>query len=161
MRLHLWIVLIMTLLAIPAAGKAEEEASGDARILKVLPHLLDQKGRHTLSPSLFERDAYQAHLKDHPEEVSTLRFDVNWRLKIRTDAKLKLRVEVRFGDGDTIKTVRAEAPLRPKKLRRRGWSSVALDKKTFRAGAQLIAWRVTVWDGDKQMASKHSFLWSS
>ena len=31
-----------------------------SKISKVLPHLLDKQGRHTLSPSLLERDAYQA-----------------------------------------------------------------------------------------------------
>ena len=46
-------------------------AHAEAKISKVLPHWLDKKGRHTLSPSLFERDAYQAQLPRQPG--STLR----------------------------------------------------------------------------------------
>src|SRR5258708_11430417 len=74
--------------AVPA-----EAATG--RVIKVLPHLLDLEGRHALSPSLYDRDAYQAHLRQHPSECSGMRFDVQWRSKATADAPLKLRVEVR------------------------------------------------------------------
>lgn len=136
-----------------------EKSESRARILKVLPHLLDTKGKHALSPSLLERDAYQAHLKDHPEEVSTLRFDVNWKLKEKFDDSLELRVEVRFGSGNSIQTLKTKTPLRPKKLRKRGWTSVQLKEKDYDPEFNLIAWRVTVWKGDQQLASQKSFLW--
>ncbi len=68
-RIGLFVVLAASaLLAHAASGK----------VLKVLPHFLDLQGRHALSPSLFERDAYQAHLRKNPAEVSALRFDVEW-----------------------------------------------------------------------------------
>src|SRR6185369_13028943 len=38
-----------------------------AKVLKVLPLFLDQKGRESISPSLFDRDAYQVLLRDKPE----------------------------------------------------------------------------------------------
>ena len=136
-----------------------EEDVSSARILKVLPHMLDAKGKHALSPSLLERDAYQAHLKSHPEEVSTLRFDVNWKLKEPFDGRLELRVEVRFGSGNTIQTIKAKTPLRPKKLRKRGWTSVQLKKEDYKPESNLIAWRVTIWNGNQQIASQKSFLW--
>ncbi len=136
-----------------------EETKSSARILKVLPHLLDANGKHALSPSLFERDAYQTHLKSHPEEVSTLRLDVNWMLRERFDVPLELRVEVRFGSGNSIQTLKAKTSLRPKKLRKRGWTSVQLKKEEYDAAANLIAWRVTVWNGAQQIASQKSFLW--
>ena len=98
---------------------AGEKSESRARILKVLPHLLDTQGRHALSPSLLERDAYQALLKDNPDKVSNLRFDVNWKLKEKFDANLELRVEVRLGNGNIIQTLKAKRPLRPKKLRKR------------------------------------------
>ena len=56
-------------------------SAADGKVIKVLPHLLDQAGRHSLSPSLFERDAYQAELRKHPEKVSGLRYDVRWRIR--------------------------------------------------------------------------------
>ncbi len=136
-----------------------EEADRQIHILKVLPHLLDANGKHALSPSLLERDAYQAHLRSHPEEVSNLRFDVNWKLKDKFGDELELRVEVRLGSGNSIRTLKAKTPLRPKKLRRRGWTSVALKKEDYDPNANLIAWRITIWNGDQELASQKSFLW--
>jgi hypothetical protein len=31
--------------------------AAEGRVIKVLPHLFDSQGRHSLSPSLYERDA--------------------------------------------------------------------------------------------------------
>ena len=31
-----------------------------------------------ISPSLFDRDAYQAYLRQHTNEISAIRFDVLW-----------------------------------------------------------------------------------
>lgn len=153
-RLIPWILFLVC-----SFNVLSEETESRARILKVLPHLLDAKGKHALSPSLLERDAYQAHLKSHPEEVSTLRFDVNWRLKEKFADKLELRVEVRFGSGNSIQTLKAKTLLRPKKLRKRGWTSVQLKEEDYQPESNLIAWRVTVWDGTEQIASQKSFLW--
>jgi hypothetical protein len=159
MRLRNATVAWILLLVFSFISIVGEESESRARILKVLPHLLDAKGKHAISPSLLERDAYQAHLKNHPEEVSTLRFDVNWKLKEKFDDSLELRVEVRFGSGNSIQTLKAKTPLRPKKLRKRGWTSVQLKEKDYDPESNLIAWRVTVWKGDQQLASQKSFLW--
>ncbi len=132
----------------------------EPRLIKVLPHLLDANGLHAISPSLLERDAYQAHLRDHPELVSNLRFDVNWRLDQAHSSGLELRVEVRFGKGDAIKTLKATAPVVTKKKRRRGWTSVLMDPEEYAPESQLIAWRVTLWRGEQHIASQTSFLWS-
>src|SRR4051812_22255687 len=72
---------------------AAEATSG--RIIKVLPHFLDLQGRHTLSPSLFDRDAYQAVLRQHPEQRSAIRFDIEWKTKDSSASAVKMRVEVR------------------------------------------------------------------
>ena len=47
----------------------------------MLPHYLDKEGRHTLSPSLYERDAYQAILRQNPEKRGGMRFDVQWKAR--------------------------------------------------------------------------------
>lgn len=129
------------------------------RVLKVLPHYLDAKGLHALSPSLFERDAYQAHLKDHPEEVSTMRFDVHLRLHDSDLTDVTVRVEARFGKGDSIETLKSIAPMKKPKWGKRRWTSITLDKEAFDATAQLIAWRVTLWQGDTKLDTQTSFLW--
>src|SRR2546423_2524757 len=65
------------------------------RVIKVLPHFVDDQGRHTLAPSLYERDAYQAFLREHPDKRSGMRFDVQWKKKGPVWEDLKLRVEGR------------------------------------------------------------------
>jgi hypothetical protein len=80
-------------------------------------------------------------------------------LREKFDQPLELRVEVKFGSGNSIQTLKAKTSLRPKKLRKRGWTSVQLKKEEYDAAANLIAWRVTVWNGEQQIASQKSFLW--
>src|SRR5207249_4815919 len=63
-RLLAWLLMVLCLLTC-GVGQA---AAG--RVVKVLPQFLDLKGRNTLSPSLYERDAYQAVLRRHPEQRS-------------------------------------------------------------------------------------------
>lgn len=128
-------------------------------MLKVLPHYLDAKGLHTLSPSLFERDAYQSHLKDHPDKVSTMRFDVHLRLQDSDFEDVQVRVEARFGKGDSIETIKATAPLKKPKWGKRVWTSLTLDRETYDAGARMIAWRVTLRRGDEILDTHTSFLW--
>src|SRR5687768_7947766 len=77
----------------------------DARISKVLPHFLDRDGKHTLWPSLYERDAYQAHLRKTPEERSGLRLDILWKAKKVSSAKLVLRAELRGLKGKEMQTL--------------------------------------------------------
>ena len=61
-RSLLWLTLVCWFAAVLTAG------ASTGRVFKVLPHFLDTNGVHTLSPSLYERDAYQAHLRQHPEK---------------------------------------------------------------------------------------------
>ena len=61
-------LIVLTLCCLAMAASAAAELSG--KVVKVLPHYLDLEGRHTLSPSLYERDAYQAVLRQHPERRS-------------------------------------------------------------------------------------------
>ncbi len=131
--------------------------AGGGKVLKVLPHFLDSEGRHALSPSLFERDAYQAHLRKNPEEISGLRFDVNWSAGGTKSASLRLRVETRGG----------KAAAQPKTLETTvkpgwtgsAWAAVTLDKEAYTLLGGVTAWRVTLWDGDTMLAEQKSFLW--
>ena len=65
------------------------------KVLKVLPHLMDAQGRHTRSPSLYDRDAYQADLRKDLTKVSGVRFDIQWKAEAKTEAPAVLRVELR------------------------------------------------------------------
>ena len=84
------------LLVISAALLQSSPATAaTGRIIKVLPHLLDLQGHHALSPSLYDRDAYQARLRQHPDLVSGIRFDVQWKAKGPMSAPLSVIVEMR------------------------------------------------------------------
>src|SRR4051794_15457682 len=85
-------ILIFALCCFMAAFGSAEAATG--RVIKVLPQFLDLKSRHAISPSLYDRDAYQAYLLQHPEKISGMRFAVEWKGKSKATA-LKLRVEIR------------------------------------------------------------------
>jgi hypothetical protein len=147
-----WLILTGLILV---AGVFNAEA-GKARITKVLPHLLDEKGRHTLSPSLYERDAYQAHLRQNPDLCSALRFDIRWTgINLKRD-NLKLRMELRVS-GEPNKLV-IEEQLKPLGVSGR-WSEVTLKGDEFKKAGKLIAWRATLWEGDQQVAELKSFLW--
>lgn len=127
-----------------------------ARVIKVLPHFLDKSGQHTISPSLFARDLYQADLRAHPDRVSGLRFDVQWRAM--TSRPLKLRIEMRGSrDQKTTSTV-VEQEVKYRGLFYK-WTHVPLTGEEFKKLGQLTAWRVTLWDGDQLLSEQKSFLW--
>src|SRR5438552_8715945 len=79
---------LMIAAVLPAAAES-------GQVMKVLPHFLDTNGLHTLSPSLYERDAYQAYLRQHPEKRSGIRFDVQWKTKPPIAGTLRLIIELR------------------------------------------------------------------
>ena len=146
--------LLPVVLVLSASALGGEAATG--RIIKVLPHLLDREGRHTLSPSLYERDAYQAFLRKNPEQCAGLRFDVHWKAKRAAGTRLLLRVEIR--GSKAAKPALLEQPARPNHWYRR-WSSLRVDGDSYRKVGEVIAWRATLWEGDRLVAEQKSFLW--
>jgi hypothetical protein len=135
-------------------GMSIEAAS--TRIMKVLPHLLDEEGRHTLAPSLYERDAYQAELRKRPEQVSALRFDVHWKVRRAEAFDLRMRIELRGSEDPAVHTME-ERVERPPWYNR--WSSMTLDREAMQAVGDVVAWRVTLWSGSRLLAEHRSFLW--
>ena len=130
--------------------------AAEAKIVKVLPHYVDEQGRHALSPSLYDRDAYQAFLRRNPQQQSGLRFDVQWKAKASKQPGLKLWAEVR--GSNSITPVQIEMPVN---TTRRGarWSALKLEGNDFRALGKPVAWRVSLRDGDQIVAEQKSFLW--
>ena len=149
-RLKTLLLLILT------AGFAFHAGAATARIVKVLPHLLDNEGRHTLSPSLYERDAYQAFLRKNPDKCSGLRFDVQWKVKAADWSQLRLRLEIRGSKEG--KPFVLDQPARRNHWYNR-WSSLTLDGESYQKAGDVISWRATLWEGDKLLAEQKSFLW--
>lgn len=134
-------------------------SAATGRVIKVLPHFLDLQGRYTLSPSLFERDAYQAKLRRHPELRSGLRFDIHWKIKGAPPAQIKLRVELRgVANGNLPRQLTLEQPVTRKHWFGQ-WTSIALTGDDYRKFGEMTAWRVTLWDGDQLLGEQKSFLW--
>jgi hypothetical protein len=128
-------------------------------VLKVLPLLLNRKGQDALSPSLFDRDAYQAYLRDHTNEIAAVRYDVLWKATGPKDARLKIRVEVRAiaPDGTPVlKNVEATEP-RPGYFGH--WTSFKLTGADYLNIREAVAWRATLWAGDQLLSEQKSFLW--
>jgi len=145
-------------LGLALLGSAVRAGETPARIVKVLPHRLDLRGRHAISPSLYERDAYQAYLRRNPKECSGLRFDVQWKAKLDKPAELKLRLEVLTSQGSGSKPLVLEQAVTARS-RRSKWSALTLAGEEFRRVGEPVAWRASLWDQDRLLAEQKSFLW--
>jgi hypothetical protein len=150
------LLMILLLLGSLSAAFAADTITGS--VVKVLPLFLDLKGHDAISPSLFDRDAYQAYLRLHTNEVSAVRFDVLWKAANAKDSKLKLRAELRgIGAGGLPKQTVLETEVTPKFFR--SWTSLTLGGSDYKNFGEVVAWRVTLWNGDELLGEQKSFLW--
>ena len=151
MRRPLTILFSLALFASIAA------ADSAGNLLKVLPQYLDLQGRASLSPSLYERDAYQAQLLAKPEQRSGLVFNVQWKSK--NTANLKVYVEAR----GVVRNSKLQTFVWEKSVTRHGWFSqwekISVPASQYKELETLTAWRVTLWDGTKLLSEQKSFLW--
>jgi hypothetical protein len=146
---------ILTLLLLAAAFSAP---AANGKIVKVLPHFLDLQGRHSLSPSLYDRDAYQVQLRQNPDQCSGIRFDVLWRGRSATNEMATLRVELRgTAKGDLPSKTSLETQVR---ITGTGhWARLQLVGDEFKKFGEVTAWRATLWSGDQLLGEQKSFLW--
>lgn len=148
-----FLILALFLLTCAAASAAP------GRVIKVLPQFLDLNGQHALTPSLYDRDAYQKYLRLHPEKISGMRFAIEWKASGDAATPLKLRVEVRgVTHGDLPPTTVLE-----QEVKRGGWFShwtyLPLKGEEYKKIGEVTAWRVTFWDNDHLLSEQKSFLW--
>lgn len=134
------------------------EAAAGAQIVKVLPHLLDAKGRNSLAPSLYERDAYQDYLRKHPDLRSAIQFDVFWKGKRVGRGPLRLRLEVRTGRNHFVEPLVLESAVKPPGWFGR-WSRFKIQGQEFKELGEIVAWRATLWTDNQLLAEHRSFLW--
>ncbi|MCX6925387.1 MAG: hypothetical protein NT154_19585 [Verrucomicrobia bacterium] len=129
------------------------------RVIKVLPQYLDLKGRNSLTPSLYERDQYQALLREHTNECSGMRFMVQWKTKGQPATPLQLRLELRgIARGDYPKQLILEKSVQPRG-RFSHWAQFDLLGEEYKDFGRVTAWRVTLWEGTRQLGEQRSFLW--
>jgi hypothetical protein len=150
------LLMILLLLGSLSAAFASDAVTG--RVVKVLPLLLDLKGQDAISPSLYDRDAYQAYLRQHTNEISAVRYDVLWKASDVGDAKLKLRVELRGVDTNNLpRQTILEQAVTPKFFRH--WTSLKLEGADYKNFGAIICWRATLWSGNQMLGEQKSFLW--
>jgi hypothetical protein len=149
-------ILLISIFCMLLAAVSARAATG--RVIKVLPQFLDMKGHHTISPSLYDRDAYQVVLRSHPEQRSGMRFAVQVKAHGASTAPLKLRVELRGTvKGDLPPTAVLEKEIETSWLSH--WTSLPLTGEVYQKMGNVTAWRVTLWEGDKLLSEQKSFLW--
>ena len=150
--------LFLAVHADDSARTAAAPAAKAGKVVKVLPLWLDQQGRIATSPSLFDRDAYQAHLREHTNEAAGLRFDVLWSAAKSGPEQLTLRAELRgVGEAGVPRLKNLEAEVAPG--RHGKWTSLTLGGADFKQFGAVVAWRVTLWNGSHLLGSQQSFLW--
>jgi hypothetical protein len=147
--------LMMLIFASAAAAGAAE-----GKIYKVLPQYLDLKGRTSISPSLYDRDAYQAKLRRNPAQCSGLAFKVQWRAKKATGTEpLKLQVEMRgISEGDLPRQKTIELAVQQRHWFSH-WAAINFGGEDYKKFGEVTAWRVTLWDGGQLLGEQKSFLW--
>ena len=150
------LLVILFLFGSLSATFASDAISG--RVVKVLPLLLDLQSRDAVSPSLYDRDAYQVYLRQHTNEISAIRFDVLWKASNAKGAKLKLRVELRgIGPGGLPRQTTLEQSVTPGFFR--CWTSLTLGGADYKNSGELVAWRATLWSDNQLLGEQKSFLW--
>lgn len=148
-----WMVNLSWLVALSFVSHA-----GTLKIVKVLPHYLDREGRVATSPSLYDRDAYQAKLRLDPTLALGIRFDVQYRARGIERDRLRVRAELRTSRLKEGQPHVVEAPVGHRR-RTGSWASATFAGDDFRQAGEIIAWRVTLWDGATLLAEQRSFLW--
>lgn len=148
-------IQLVVLIALCCVSTSAHASS--ARIKKVLPQLVDAKGRNSLSPSLYSRDAYQFLLRNEPDKRGGIRFYIKWNSG-SASAELRLKVEARGATGETVRTALMELPVKKTGWFSR-WTSLELRDRDYKDFGDLVAWRVSLWEGNQQLAEQKSFLW--
>jgi hypothetical protein len=147
----LWILLL-------TLGFFVTAHAATGRVVKVLPFFLDQQGQIAKSPSLFDRDAYQAELRDHPEMISGIRYKVLWSARHADGAALKLRVELRGTGTNGLPNFKSlETGVKPGFFSK--WEELTIAGGEYQAFKSVTAWRATLWDGNRLLGEQKSFLW--
>ena len=155
----LFALLILVAVTVAESPAQEQTNAPAGQVLKVLPQLLDKQGRHTVSPSLFDRDAYQAHLRANPAEVSGIRYAVNWKAKQAKGRQLTVRVELRGLHEDKVPHEAMLETTVNGKTSMRKWTNVKMTGEEFTDFGKVTAWRATLWCDGTLLDEYKSFLW--
>jgi len=158
--MHLKSVYRILFLIICFSVVAPFTAEAEGKVYKVLTHLLDLKGKHRLSPSLFERDAYQEQLRANPQLVSGAAFEIHWKAKDGHKKDNVIQIQIRgsknYQDKPLTKTIKVKG-----RKYFKTWSRITLSKKEMQDIGKIVAWKVSLLDEEKVISEHFSFLWKN
>lgn len=151
------LLIFLAALGVVVGTHAADAVTG--KVVKVLPFLVDTNGVIAKSPSLFDRDAYQLYLLQHTNEVSGVRFDIQWKATRLPDQKLKLQVELRGVATNTVPTMLTMVTNVVSEKKYGQWAYVPLLGQDYKKFGSVSAWRVTLWNDDQLLGEQKSFFW--
>ncbi|MGN6555111.1 MAG: hypothetical protein ACTHLW_15495 [Verrucomicrobiota bacterium] len=138
---------------------ATQAQAAEGRVIKVLPHLLDLQGRNALAPSLYDRDAYQFYLRQHTNQISGVRFDIQWKIKGPKFGPLTLRLELRGTAKGNLPSQRVLETAVKSGGWFGHWTSLPITGEDYKKFGEVTAWRASLWEGDQLLSEQKSFLW--
>lgn len=139
---------------------APDMEAGEGKVVKVLSQLLDKQGHFALSPSLYERDAYQFRLRKSLALRGGARLVVQWKAKKADWSRLTLRAEIRSLLGDSLHTVTLEQAAVKNGGLLGNWSEFRIEGADYKNFGDIVAWRVTLLEAGQPLGQLESFLWS-
>ena len=134
-------------------GCATIQSQSGVGILKVLPHYLDEKGRHTDGSTLLHRDSYQKKLRNNPHLARSMRYDINWHGVGEVTFRLELRSNKSGLQPITLEQT-VDSGVGP-----RHWSSIEIAHDKYLEFGQPYSWRVSLLRGEEILDQDQSFLW--
>ena len=141
------------LLALIMVGCVSFNSFTGTGLVKVLPNYLDEEGMHTDGVTLLHRDNYQEVLRESPEKVNGVRYDVNWY----GSGEVLLRLELRSSKAG-VKPMVVEQKV-DATVPRSHWTGLLLDEATFKEFGHPQAWRGSLWKEGEELEHLKSFLW--
>jgi hypothetical protein len=154
-----FLLLCFVSLALDCSVHRASAATG--KIIKVLPQFLDLQGRNALSPSLYDRDAYQVILREHPERRSGVAFNIDFKVKGPVSGDLKVILQLRgIATGEEPQPQRMVVHKKVEPTHWFGkWTAIKVNGEDYQNLGEITAWRVTLWEGNNLLSEQKSFLW--
>lgn len=153
------VLVLSALLALAFSSRAE--VYSDWEVLKVQHELLDAEGETTSSiGDLKEKAKYQRELSLDAKRVSGIRFFVHWKAPSSEIPKFAVKIELR----GVVPATNEETFTQIIKLYRQtpsfsGWTTADITGNHFAKFGRVVAWKVTLLQDGKPMASRASFTW--
>ena len=156
-------LLLLGITVLLATGCTTENpvSRGGFAVLKVNRTLLDPLGHETdVVGNLKGEAVYQYALRHDPNRQTGARFHIKWKSPKRAE-RIRLVLELQ-GLSTTNESTRATLTAnQPDMDGWAEWTTVDITGEQFKKLGEIMAWRVTLYSGDRVMAEQPSANWYS